>query len=73
MHNEFTAVIAPAPEGGYAAYCLEIPAVGEGETLEEALTNVREAAALWLEVTAERIAAEAKAESADAELQEIEL
>src|SRR5687767_1345113 len=48
MHNEFTAVIAPAPEGGYAAYCLEIPAVGEGETLEECRQNLREAILLML-------------------------
>ena len=48
MHNEFTAVIVPAPEGGYAAYCLEIPAVGEGETLEECRQNLREAILLML-------------------------
>ena len=48
MHNEFTAVIAPAPEGGYAAYCLKIPAVGEGETLAECRQNLREAILLML-------------------------
>jgi predicted RNase H-like HicB family nuclease len=48
MHNEFTAVIAPAPEGGYAAYCLEIPAVGEGEALAECRQNLREAILLML-------------------------
>jgi predicted RNase H-like HicB family nuclease len=48
MHNEFTAVIAPAPAGGYAAYCLEIPAVGEEETLEECRQNLREAILLML-------------------------
>jgi predicted RNase H-like HicB family nuclease len=37
-----------APEGGYAAYCLEIPAVGEGETLEECRQNLREAILLML-------------------------
>ena len=48
MHNEFTAMIAPAPEGGYAAYCLEVPAVGEGETVEECRQNLREAILLML-------------------------
>jgi predicted RNase H-like HicB family nuclease len=48
MHNEFTAVIAPAPEGDYAAYCLEIPAVGEGETLAACRQNLREAMLLML-------------------------
>lgn len=48
MHNEFTAVIVPAPEGGYTAYCLEIPAVGEGETRDECRENLREAILLML-------------------------
>ncbi len=48
MRNEFTAVIAPAPEGGYSAYCLEVPAVGEGDTLEECRQNLREAILLML-------------------------
>lgn len=48
MHNEFTAVIALPPEGGYAAYCLEIPAVGEGETVEECRQNLRKAILLML-------------------------
>ena len=63
MRNEFTAVIAPAPEGGYAAYCLEIPAVGEGETLEECRENLREAILLML---ADRRETERKEASADA-------
>ena len=48
MHNEFTAVIAPAQEGGYWAYCLEIPAVGEGETVDACKQNLREAIVLML-------------------------
>jgi predicted RNase H-like HicB family nuclease len=47
--------VHPAEEGGYWA---EVPAllgcVSEGDTLEETLDNVREAAAGWLEVAAER-------------------
>lgn len=49
------ALIHPAEEGGYWA---EIPAlpgcVSEGDTMEETLANIREAAEGWLEVAAER-------------------
>ena len=41
----------------------------EGETLEEALANIREAAELWLEVTAEAITGQTDL----TQLQEIEL
>jgi predicted RNase H-like HicB family nuclease len=45
-----TAVYVDAPEGGYAAYVEEIPGVNsQGETLEEAKTNLREALLLVLE------------------------
>jgi len=47
--NEFTAVIAPAEEGGFWAYCLEIPAVGQGETAEDCKVNLIEAIKLMLE------------------------
>jgi len=50
VHNEFTAVIERAPEGGYWAYCPEIPgANGQGETVEECRANLREAIRLILE------------------------
>jgi predicted RNase H-like HicB family nuclease len=45
----------------------------QGETREEALENIREAAELWLEVAADTAAAQAQEEEAGAELQEIEL
>ena len=48
-------IIHKADEGGYWA---EIPAlkgcVSEGETKEEVLNNIKEAAQGWLEVAAER-------------------
>ncbi len=48
-------VIHSAEEGGYWA---EIPAlagcVSQGETFEEVVTNIREAAEGWLEVAEER-------------------
>ena len=50
MKNEFTAVIERAEEGGYFAYCPEVPeANGQGETREEALNSLREAITLVLE------------------------
>ena len=50
MKNEFTAVVEPAEEGGFFAYCPELPeANGQGETQEETLKNLRDAIALILE------------------------
>ncbi|MBC8243403.1 MAG: type II toxin-antitoxin system HicB family antitoxin [Verrucomicrobia bacterium] len=50
MKGEFTAVIEPAEEGGYCAYCPEVPgANGQGETAEEAKANLAEAIQLILE------------------------
>ena len=50
MKAEFTAIIEPAPEGGYWAICPEVPgANGQGETIEEAKDNLREAIELILE------------------------
>lgn len=50
MRNEFTAIIEAAAEGGYFAYCPEIPgANGQGETIDECRQNLVEAIALILE------------------------
>ena len=50
----FTAVFEEASEGGYVAYIEEIPGVNtQGETLEEARLNLREALELVLEVRRE--------------------
>jgi len=41
---EFTAIIEPAPEGGFWAVCPEVPgANGQGETIEETKTNLHDA------------------------------
>jgi predicted RNase H-like HicB family nuclease len=49
MKAEFTAIIEPAPEGGYWAYCAEIPgANGQGDTIAEAKENLRQAIELIL-------------------------
>jgi len=50
MKAEFTAIIEAAPEGGFWAICPEVPgANGQGETIEEAKNNLRQAIELILE------------------------
>ena len=50
MGAEFTAIIEPAPEGGYWAICPEVPgANGQGETIGEIKNNLREAIELIFE------------------------
>lgn len=50
MKAEFTAIIEQAPEGGYWAICPEVPgANGQGETVEEAIDDLREAIKLILQ------------------------
>lgn len=50
MKAEFTAIIEAAPEGGYWAFCPEIPgANGQGETPEEAKDSLRKAIELIIE------------------------
>ena len=66
---KFRVVVHSAEEGGFWA---EIPAlagcVSEGETLDEALANIREAAEGWLEVAGERTAHDANVQLAEIEL-----
>ncbi|MGH8279056.1 MAG: type II toxin-antitoxin system HicB family antitoxin [Gammaproteobacteria bacterium] len=45
----FTAVLLPAPEGGFTALNPETGSTSQGETVEEALANLREATGLYLE------------------------
>lgn len=50
MQLEFTAVFKEAPEGGYVAFVEELPGANtQGETLDEARENLREAVGLVLE------------------------
>jgi predicted RNase H-like HicB family nuclease len=46
---ELSAVLTPAPEGGYVAYNPETGTTTQGETVEEALANLREATEIYLE------------------------
>lgn len=50
MKSGFTAIIEPAPEGGFWAICPEVPgANGQGETIDETRQNLIEAVELVLE------------------------
>lgn len=46
---QFTAVLTHAEEGGYIALNPETGTTTQGETINEALTNLQEATALYLE------------------------
>ena len=46
---ELSAVLTPAGEGGYVAFNPETGTTTQGETVEEALANLREATELYLE------------------------
>lgn len=46
---QLTAVLTPAEEGGYIAFNPETGTTTQGETIEEALLNLREATELYLE------------------------
>ena len=46
---ELVAVLTPAEEGGYVALNPETGTTTQGETVEEAVANLREATALYLE------------------------
>jgi predicted RNase H-like HicB family nuclease len=44
-----TAILTPAPEGGYVALNPETGTTTQGETVAEALANLKEATELYLE------------------------
>jgi predicted RNase H-like HicB family nuclease len=54
MTRAFTAVYQPASDGGYIAFVEELPGANtQGETLDEARENLREAVELILETNRE--------------------
>jgi predicted RNase H-like HicB family nuclease len=62
-------LVHPAEEGGYWVEAPALPGcVSEGETYEEALASIREAAEGWLEVAAERASVDPAAQVAEIEL-----
>lgn len=53
--NTFTVVFEKAAEGGYCVFVEELPgAISQGETIEEARENIKDAIELILEVNRER-------------------
>jgi len=46
---QVTAVLTPAEEGGFVAYNPETGTTTQGDTVEQALANLREAVELYLE------------------------
>lgn len=59
---KLTAVYEPCTEGGYTAWLEELPEViSEGDTLEQAEANLRDALSLTLELRHEEAAAQRKA------------
>ena len=46
---QVTAVLNPAEEGGFVALNPETGTVSQGDTIEEAIANLREAVELYLE------------------------
>ena len=68
-------LIHHAEEGGYWAEVPALPGcVSEGDTLDEMLCNIKEAAEGWLEVAAERTArVMAQSQEAETTLMAIEL
>jgi predicted RNase H-like HicB family nuclease len=47
---KFKVVLEPSDEGGYTVYVPSLPGcISEGDTLEEAMANIREAISLYLE------------------------
>ncbi|MBK7328576.1 MAG: type II toxin-antitoxin system HicB family antitoxin [Dehalococcoidia bacterium] len=59
MTNEFTAIVEPAEEGGFWAFCLEVPgANGQGDTIEETVENLREGIEFMLAYLREERSAE---------------
>jgi predicted RNase H-like HicB family nuclease len=71
---KLTVLLHPEADGGYSARIPALPGChSQGDTLDEAITNIREAAEHWMEAQKQRAAEEAKQEPPDAQLQEIEL
>ena len=51
---KFTVILEPEEDGGYSVICPAIPGcASQGDSLEEALDNIREAISLCLEVREE--------------------
>jgi predicted RNase H-like HicB family nuclease len=62
-------LVHPAEEGGFWAEVPALPGcVSEGETFDEILANIREAAEGWLEVASERTPVDSEAQVVEVDL-----
>lgn len=52
---QLSAVLMPAEEGGYVAHNPETLTTSQGDTVEEALANLKEAVEVYLEVSPLRV------------------
>ena len=58
---KFKVVLEPADEGGYTVYVPNLPGcISEGDNVEEALKNIKEAIELYLEPVDEEVPKSAK-------------
>ena len=52
---KFTVILEPELDGGYSVICAALPGcASQGDSLEEAMENIREAMVGWLEVNRKR-------------------
>jgi len=65
VSRKFTVLLEPAEEGGFIVKCVELPVASEGETKEEALSNIKEAIECYLEVKAKLLDHKNKGEKAE--------
>ncbi len=50
MSQRYTVIFEPQPDGGFHAYCPALPGChSEGDTFDEAMTNVREAVEAYID------------------------
>jgi predicted RNase H-like HicB family nuclease len=63
--RKFTVLLEPAEEGGFIVKSVELPVATQGETKEEALSNIKEAIEGYLEVKAKLLDRKTKGEKAE--------
>ncbi len=63
--RKFTVLLEPAEEGGFIVKSVELPVATQGETKEEALSNIKEAIEGYLEVKAKLLNKRTKGEKAE--------
>ncbi|MBA7600782.1 MAG: type II toxin-antitoxin system HicB family antitoxin [Hadesarchaea archaeon] len=68
----FGAIYKPEPGGGYSSFCPELGVASQGETIEEAEANLREAVELYLESAKELGILERVLEDAGVDIRRIE-